>query len=328
MAKKIYKYDPEKALYVLQREPVRVRAYRHTRKVLWGFIVASTLIFFYSSTYYTPKMQRIMRETDYLIEQYGLLDGAIEATHATLDELHHRDNRVYRSLFAADTIAIEGVYTDYSDQYYRFGEEFPYSDMVASSWRELDRAGRMLYRQSVSLDELQVMSKDKEKMSVAIPAIWPIPKSALKSGIGAYGRRLHPIYKRYIDHKGIDMSANTGTPIYATGNGTIEMTDIGRRRSGYGQQVLIDHGFGYQTRYAHLSKILVEEGQQVVRGEVIGEVGNTGGSTGPHLHYEVLYMKRNVDPINYFRRDMDEAELERIIEQAVTTTFERLENNE
>lgn len=328
MAKKVYKYDPEKALYVLQREPVRVRLYRQARLFLWGLIFASSFIYYYSSNYYTPKMQHLLRERDYLMEQYRLLDGKIEATQATIDELHHRDNHVYRSLFAADTLSVEGIYTDYADQYYRYGDGFPYGDMVASSWKSIDRAGRMLYRQSISLDELQLLSKDKEKMAAAIPAIWPIPKSALKSGIGAYGRRLHPIYKRYIDHKGIDMAANTGTPIYATGNGTIEMTDIGRRRSGYGQQVLIDHGFGYQTRYAHLSKILVEEGQQVVRGELIGEVGNTGGSTGPHLHYEVIYMKRNVDPINYFRRDMDEAELERIIEQAVTTTFERLDATE
>ncbi len=325
MAKKVYKYDPEKALYVLQREPMRVRVYRTTRRVLWGFILATTAILLYSSNYYTPKMQAILRERDYLMEQYELLNGKIDATMGTLDELHHRDNHVYRSLFAADTLAVEGIYSEYDDHFYTFSEGNPYAEVISSSWRELDKAGRLIYRQSLSLDELQVLSKDKEKMAAAIPAIWPIPKSALRGGIGAYGRRLHPIYKRYIDHKGIDLGANTGTPIYATGNGVIEMTDKGQRRVGYGQQVLIDHGFGYQTRYAHLSKILVEEGQYVVRGEVIGEVGNTGGSTGPHLHYEVLYTKRNVDPINYFRRDMDEAELERIIEQARTTTFERIE---
>ena len=198
-------------------------------------------------------------------------------------------------------------------------------DHVRSAWMALDAQSRLLYRQSRSLDELQIFSKDKEKMAASIPAIWPINKKDLRGPIGAYGRRLHPIYKRYIQHKGIDFGGRKGDPIYATGNGVVVHSEKGLRRKGYGQMLVIDHGFGYKTRYAHLSERIAKVGQEVKRGELIGYMGSTGGSTGPHLHYEVIYMGQNVDPINYFRRDMSEAELDRIIEQAKTTTFETLE---
>lgn len=184
---------------------------------------------------------------------------------------------------------------------------------------------RRTYLQSRSLDELQLLATDKEHMATAIPAIWPIDKRDLRNSIGAYGGRMHPIYKRYIKHDGIDLPAKIGDPVYATGNGVVQSTDIGFRNRGYGRQILIDHGFGYKTRYAHLSQIDVEPGQHVTRGEQIGRVGNTGASTGPHLHYEVIYMGHTVDPINYFRRDMDDEEFERIIRAARETTYEIFE---
>ena len=236
----------------------------------------------------------------------------------------HRDAKVYRSLFGADTLTIQGIYTPYPESTYE-AMNGDYDGVVRSSWRTMDALTREIYRQSLSLDELQVLSKDKEKMAASIPAIWPINKKDLRGPIGAYGRRLHPIYKRYIQHKGIDFGGRRGDPIYATGNGKVVHSEKGLRRKGYGQQLVIDHGFGYKTRYAHLNERLVKVGQEVKRGELIGYMGSTGGSTGPHLHYEVIYMGNNVDPINYFRRDMSEEEFNRIIEQAKTTTFETLE---
>jgi murein DD-endopeptidase MepM/ murein hydrolase activator NlpD len=132
--------------------------------------------------------------------------------------------------------------------------------------------------------------------------------------------RRHPIYKRYLMHNGIDLGGQRGVDIYATGNGYIDVsTGV---KSGYGKQVLINHGFGYQTRYAHLSKITVVSGQYVKRGEKIGELGNTGRSTGPHLHYEVIYMGKHLDPINFLRRDMTDEELQKIVNEARATTYE------
>lgn len=215
---------------------------------------------------------------------------------------------------------MHGVYTPYPAAKYGSMKDDPYAPQMIGTWLELDRMTRLLYQESKSLDQLEVMAKSKELMADAIPAIWPIDRRNLRGHIGAFGSRVHPISGRISGHQGIDLGGRTGNPVYATGDGTVAFNNEGVR--GYGLQVLIDHGFGYKTRYAHLSKILVSPGQKVKRGELIGEVGSTGRSTGPHLHYEVIYRGQHVDPINYFSRDMTEAEFEKIIESARATTYE------
>lgn len=329
MRKKEYKFNPETLTYEPIERPVRLRRYATIRRILLYCLAAALINLIYSLTYYTPKLRQLEEEGRAIAHRFEQLNERIASTDSKMDELLHRDNYVYRSLFGADTLSIAGIHQPYPEAAYK-GYTDDYDGIVVSTWRALDRQTRLLYRQSLSLDELQVLSKDKEKMAASIPAIWPINKKDLRGPIGAYGRRLHPIYKRYIQHKGIDFGGRRGDPIYATGNGVVVHSEKGLRRKGYGQQLVIDHGFGYKTRYAHLNERLVKVGQEVKRGELIGYMGSTGGSTGPHLHYEVIYMGNNVDPINYFRRDMSEAEFDRIIEQAKTTTFETLEgtNNE
>lgn len=324
MRKKEYKFNPETLAYEPVERPARLRRYAIIRRGLLFFIAAAVIHLAYSLTYYTPKLDRLEAEGVIISQDIQQISKRVSSLGEQLGELRQRDNFVYRSLFGADTLSLEGIYTPYDEVLYDdLSEE--YGGISVATWRSLDQQTRLLYRQSLSLDELQILSKDKEKMAAAIPAIWPINKNDLEGPIGAYGKRLHPIYKRYLMHKGLDFGADKGDPVYATGNGIVEKTSKGERRRGYGQQILIDHGFGYKTRYAHLNERLVKEGQEVKRGEIIGYVGSTGGSTGPHLHYEVIYMGRNVDPINYFRRDMSDAEFEHIIEQAKTTTFETLE---
>lgn len=329
MSKKEYKFNPETLTYEPVERPVRLKRYENIRRILLFFLVAALINLVYSTTFYTPKLYHLEEQGAELVHRFDILSERITATGDKLGQLRQRDNYVYRSLFGADTLHIPGVYTPYEGKTY-LGFNDDYDGIVLKSWQLLDAQSRLLYRQSVSLDQLQVLSKDKEKMAASIPAIWPINKNDLRGPIGAYGRRLHPIYKRYIQHKGIDFGGRKGDPIYATGNGVVVHSEKGLRRRGYGQMLVIDHGFGYKTRYAHLNERLVTVGQEVKRGELIGYMGNTGGSTGPHLHYEVIYMGNNVDPINYFRRDMTDAEFDRIIEQAKTTTFETLEgtNNE
>lgn len=324
MSKKEYKFNPETLTYEPIEAPARLRRYRLIRRTLLFFIAAAVVNLVYSMTYYTPKLRSLEEDGDNIVAELNIVANRLTTTGDHLAQLHHRDNNVYRSLFGADTLSIAGIYTPYTNATYATYTD-DYGGIVRDIWRTLDAQTRLVYLQSRSLDELQILSKDKEKMAASIPAIWPINKKDLKGPIGAYGRRLHPIYKRYIQHKGIDFGGRKGDPIYATGNGTVVHSEKGLRRRGYGQQLVIDHGFGYKTRYAHLNERLVTVGQEVKRGELIGYMGSTGGSTGPHLHYEVIYMGNNVDPINYFRRDMSEEEFERIIEQAKTTTFETLE---
>lgn len=327
MAKKEYIFNPTTLAYEPVRRPVRLRRYIIARRGILLFIVAAVVNLVYSFEFYTPKMHAIESDRSEILGQYDVLSERISSMGTTIGEIAQRDNFVYRPLFGADTLSLMGIYSPFSESFYN-GFEEDWQQVAKLTWQELDQQTRLLYRQSISLDQLQSLSKDKEKMAASIPAIWPINRKDLRGPIGAYGRRLHPIYKRYLHHKGIDFGGRRGDPIYATGNGVVSHTEKGLRRKGYGQQIVIDHGFGYKTRYAHLNERLVKKGQEVKRGELIGYMGNTGGSTGPHLHYEVIYMGRDVDPINYFRRDMSEAEFERIISEAKVTTFETLDNNE
>ncbi len=325
MSGKKYRFNPETLMYEEVREPLRLRAYRLLRKGLVVLIVVCIVNLLFSFVFHTPKMDRIAREHSELLMRYDILDKRIREAAERLDILHQRDIGVYRPLFGADSLDIAGIYLPYPDSVYTYLNESPYGDRIETSWRALDQVTRRTYLQSRSLDQLQMFATDKEYMATAIPAIWPIDKRNLRNRIGSYGGRMHPIYKRYIKHEGIDLPAKTGDPVYATGNGIVQSTDIGFRSRGYGRQILIDHGFGYKTRYAHLSQIDVEPGQRVTRGEQIGRVGNTGGSVGSHLHYEVIYMGHTVDPINYFRRDMSATEFERIIQAAQETTYEVFE---
>lgn len=324
MSKKEYKFNPQTLTYEPVERPTRLKRYFLVRRSLLFLLAAMVVNLVYSLTYYTPKLRSLEQEGSQVAHQFAILESRFGSSEAKLAELAHRDNYVYRSLFGADTLDIAGIYVPYAENIYN-AYNSDYDGVARSAWQRLDALTRLTYRQSLSLDELQILSKNKEKMAASIPAIWPIDKRDLRGPIGAYGRRLHPIYKRYIQHKGIDFGGRKGDPIYATGNGVVVHSEKGLRRKGYGQQLVIDHGFGYKTRYAHLSERLVKIGQEVKRGELIGYMGSTGGSTGPHLHYEVIYMGNHVDPINYFRRDMTEAEFEHIIEQAKTTTYETLE---
>ncbi|MBQ4278376.1 MAG: M23 family metallopeptidase [Rikenellaceae bacterium] len=319
MAYRQYRFNPQTFTYEVIAAPFKIRFYRVLRKILIGFILASIVNLLFSYFFYTPKMYRIARDNRELVFQYNLLQDKIAAGTRKLSEIKHRDNNVYRSLFAADTLNVPGLYDPYPDSHYARLDGDPYARLMTDAWRGIDGMARLLYLESLSLDDMQLLARDKEAMALAIPAIWPLDRNKLRGNIGRFGMRLHPILKRYIGHEGIDLGSTTGVPVYATGNGIVT-TD--RAVAGYGKQVLLDHGFGYKTRYAHLSKVLVAPGQQVKRGEIIGEVGSTGRSTGPHLHYEVIYRGRHVDPMNYFRRDMSEEEFTRIIESAKATTYE------
>ncbi|MCD8186819.1 MAG: M23 family metallopeptidase [Rikenellaceae bacterium] len=319
MAVKRYKFNPQTKAYEAIDLPLRIRFYRFLRQLLIAFLFASVVTMLFSYFFYTPKMQRINQERDQLLLQYSLLDKRVAAATRKLQEIHQRDNSVYRSVFAVDTLRIEGIYHLYPESKY---EEFAgdrYAPIIGRSCMQLDALARQLYAQSVSLDELGPLAANKEQMAESIPALWPLDKKKIRN-IGKVGRRVDPVTgARGAMHEGMDFSGNVGTPIYATGNGTVT---IPTGYAGYGKQVMIDHGFGYRTRYAHLNKILVEPGQKVVRGELIAEMGNTGKSTAPHLHYEVIYRGVPVNPVNYFSQEMSDADFQSIIESAKETTFE------
>ncbi len=305
---------------------LRLRVYRTIRKVILGFLFVSVVNVLFSYFFYTPKMYRINRDNRELVIRYRILQERIRTAHRRLDAIRHRDNHVYRSLFGTDTLAIEGVWQPYPASKYDAlaGDEF--ARLMVPTWQQLDALARELYLESRSMDELQQLTRNKEQLASAIPAIWPIDRKALHGNhIGAFTyRRFHPVLGYTRPHKGVDFGCDRGTPVFATGDATVEIADGRGYNGGYGRMVLLDHEFGYKTRYAHLDKVLVKPGDRVVRGQKIGEAGNTGRSTSTHLHYEVLHRGRPVNPINYFNRNMTSEEYDKLMSRMRETNFEKL----
>lgn len=304
--------------------PFRLRTYKLLRKVLLGFILVSIVNAVFSYFFYTPKIYRINRDNRELVIRYRILQDRIRTARRRIDDIRTRDNNIYRSLFGTDTLAIEGVWQPYPDTKYAGLADDDFAPLLVGTWQQLDTLARVLYLESMSLDELQSMAYNKEQLSMAIPAIWPISRKALHGDhIGAFtSRRLHPVLGYVRPHKGIDLGCDRGTPVFATGDGKVEIADDRGHNGGYGHMVLLNHGFGYKTRYAHLSRIHVKPGQKVLRGQLIAETGNTGVSNGPHLHYEVILKGVPVNPVNYFNRDMTSDEYDHLMEHLRETKYE------
>ncbi len=238
-----------------------------------------------------------------------------------LDDIQNRDDNIYRVIFVAEPIPTSqrnagfGGVNRYSDL-----DGYRNSDIVSDVAKRLDNIMSRIYIQSTSYDQVFEMAKNNEEMVASIPSIRPIAIDEYKR-ISSYfrHRRIHPILKVIRPHAGVDFTAPTGTPVHVTGNGVVEAIKENRTRSGYGTYILINHGFSYQTFYAHLDKILVKVGQKLTRGDIIGEVGSTGLSVAPHLHYEVRKGEKMIDPINFFFQDITPEDYQRMIEYSRLT---------
>lgn len=325
MEEKQTRFVPQQLTHEVVTAPFRLRTYRAIRKILVGFILISMVNGLFSYFFYTPKMYRINRDNRELVIKYHILRDKMRTLERKTEEIRHRDNRVYRALFSTDTLSIDGIRTPYPASKYASLESDVHASLMIGAWKQMDALARRLYEESVSLDELQILSKNKERLSTAIPALWPIDRALLRNGIDPFGWRVHPIYHTRKFHKGVDLPGNVGDPVYATGDATVESTDERNSNRGYGRQILLNHEFGYKTRYAHLNKVLVKPGDKIVRGQLIGELGRSGGVTGPHLHYEVIYQGEVVNPINYFNKNMSPEEYERLMSELREQNLEKYE---
>ena len=253
-------------------------------------------------------------ENSRLQAQYHILSSRLDESLQVMKGLQQRDDNLYRVMMQADPVA-DALRTPSYNKTNRYEDlmELPSAKLVVNTTQKMDLLERQLYIQSKSFAEVLALCKKHDEMLECIPAIQPVSNKDLKQTASGYGTRIDPIYKTVKFHSGMDFSANVGTPVYATGNGVV-------RKAGweglYGNCIQIDHGFGYVTRYAHLSKIDVRVGQKVVRGETIGKVGTTGKSTGPHLHYEVMVKGQIVNPVNYYFMDLNADDYDRMVEIA------------
>lgn len=277
------------------------KGYRVAFKLFVALVIAVVSNILISIWFDTPKMAIIRRDNQYLKAQYTILQEKIRSAEQTLADVRHRDQFVYRPLLGVDTLNIPQVYAEYNDSKYADLPTGEYEELIVEGWKSLDKLMREIYYASRSLDDTQDLAENKEEFSTVIPAIWPIDRTKLKDVSSLYGMRVHPRYGYWKMHEGVDLSAPKGTPVYATGNGVVVRASWQR---GYGELIELNHGFGYKTRYGHLSKMYVSPGDSVTRGQVIGEVGNTGVSSGAHLHYEVRFRDKTVNPIHYFNKDM------------------------
>ena len=316
MAKHKYKFNPESLSYTKVEKSTKRKVFIFLT-YFFASIVLSVLYFLVFSVFFdSPKEKGLKRQISELKVNYQIVDEELNKIEAVLTDLQDRDDNIYRTIFEVEPVhsTIREAGTGGTNKY-RDLEKIENSEIVIDVKSRLDKIMKKMYVQSTSYDEVIDLAKNKEEMLASIPAIQPISNKDLKRTASGWGYRIHPIYKIRKFHYGMDFTAPIKTDVYATGNGVIESITSSKR--GYGNQIVINHGYGYKTRYAHLYDFNVKEGQKVRRGDVIGFVGSTGLSTAPHLHYEVMLNGKKVNPVNYYFNDLSAEEYERMIELSI-----------
>lgn len=317
MSKVKYYYDSETLSYRKIEVKKGKRLGIITLYILGMFLGGFLLLLIYLSipTIETPREKLLKRELANMQLQFELLNRKMTEVEEVLTDVAYRDDNIYRLYFEADPIPEEQRRAGFGGvNRYRDLEGFDNSRLIISTSRRMDILTKQLVVQSRSLDEITVLASEKEKLLAAIPAIQPVANEDLSRMASGFGWRTDPFTKARKFHNGMDFTAPTGTPIYATGNGRVVRAD--NTASGYGNHIVIDHGFGYETLYAHLHRYNVRVGQQVNRGDVIGFVGSTGRSQAPHLHYEVIKDGQRVNPINFYYGQLTAEEFEILLRKS------------
>jgi murein DD-endopeptidase MepM/ murein hydrolase activator NlpD len=317
MARIKYYYDTETCKY----ERVKVSTWDMTLNLL-GFlsvslIIAIGIVIIYNSYFDSPKEALLKKENQELKLYYEILEKEMEGVNSMLLALQERDDNVYRVIFEAEAIpsTIRSAGFGGAHRYKNLLESgLAKEELILNNFQKLDKLKKQMYIQTKSYDEILEMAKDKSKMLASIPAIQPIHNQELTRLASGYGMRIHPILKVRKLHTGLDYSAPRGTPIYATGDGTV--ITVRTNFGGYGKEVEIDHGYGFVTKYAHMDSFNVKKGQKVKRGECIGYVGTTGSSTAPHCHYEIIKDGVKINPVHYIFKDINPEEYEKLLELA------------
>jgi murein DD-endopeptidase MepM/ murein hydrolase activator NlpD len=317
MAKIKYYYDTETCKY--ERVKTKTSDIILNGLGIFFLIVITAVGLLFLQIAYFPQHQTVLLQNRIAEQQFELnkLDRDLTQLNELLSGIEKRDDNIYRVVLGAEPIdkSIREAGIGGTDRYADIREkDMIDQESIINLYEKVDKLRRKVYIESKSQDELVKLAENKEKLYAAIPAIQPISNKQLMALASGFGMRIHPIYKVRKMHSGIDFAASIGTPIYATADGKV--TDLEVKFSGYGKSIVIDHGFGYKTRYAHMHEFAVRNGEHVKRGDLIGYVGNTGTSTAPHLHYEVLINGTQVDPVHYFYNDLSASEYEKVLELA------------
>jgi murein DD-endopeptidase MepM/ murein hydrolase activator NlpD len=312
MKKVKYYYNTQSLRYEKYEVSLKTRVLRAVGFVSSALVFALIIMALAYTYLDSPKEKALKREISELQLQYENLNDQLNQMQKVLADIQDRDDNIYRVIFEAEPIP-SSVRQAGSGGVSRYRELLNYDngELMITSARKMDEIRKGLYIQSKSFDQISELIRGKELVLASIPAIQPVSNKNLKRIASGFGKRIDPIYKIPKMHEGLDFTAPVGTPVYATGNGTVSQVEYGN--TGYGNHIMLSHTVGYQSMYAHLSRITVREGQKVNRGDLIGYVGSTGKSTAPHLHYEVWKSGTKLDPINFFFNDLTPAQYEEML---------------
>lgn len=318
MPKSKYKFNHETLSFIKDRASFKQKLIKGLTYLMSTIVITIVYYSIYTAFFDTPKERGLKREREELLLQFELLNGKYSQVEAVLKDIQLRDENIYRTIFEAEPIpiSIRSAGIGGAERYSEL-EGLSNSEIVIGATKKLDKLAKEVYIQTKSFDEIVGLAKSKEEMTKSIPAIQPLSNKDLTRVASPFGVRIHPYYKVLKMHTGMDFTAPSGTEVYATGDGVI--VDVDHSKRGYGNTIIIDHGFGYKTLYAHLSEILVSVGRKVKRGQVIGLVGNTGMSLAPHLHYEVRKQDEPINPVNFYFNDLTPEQYEKIIILAVNS---------
>lgn len=314
MSKKIYyKYNPETDNFERYYPTLKMRVAGWFKNGLTSLALAALIFAVVFYCFDTPTERNLKRENAQLKAQYGILDKRLETSLKVLARLQERDDNFYRVMMQMDPMSqsqrLSGL--DNESRYSNL-QRLNDAGLVTNLTQGLDLIERQLYAQIQSFDQLKsAVGKEKERLG-HIPAVLPIHVNDYTMSSG-YGYRRDPVYGTVKFHEGLDFAASTGTPVFATGDGKVTCAG---RQAGYGNCIDIEHGYNYLSRYAHLSEITVKEGEKIKRGQMIGRVGSTGKSTGPHLHYEVRFKDEAQNPVNYYFMDLSPEQYAEMIQAA------------
>jgi murein DD-endopeptidase MepM/ murein hydrolase activator NlpD len=313
-----YKFNPDSLSFDKIRLGIRTLLFRSLAYFVGSVFVALIYWVIFAAFFDSPKEKALKREVQQMTIQYELIHREMANVENVLEDLQKTDDNLYRTIFEAEPIpstlrdgGMGGV------NRYEALEGYNNSNLVIETANRLDKIRKKVYVQSKSFDDLIKLALNKEEMLKCLPAIIPISNKDLTRTASGYGWRIHPIYKISKFHYGMDFTAPLGTDVYASANGTV--VGVLSAQRGLGKHIIIDHGFGYSTIYAHLSNFNVRVGQKVQRGDIIGFVGSTGTSVANHLHYEIKLNGVNVDPVNYYFEDLSAADYEKMVEIAAKT---------
>ena len=315
--RKRYIFNEKTLSYEIERRSFKDVALRGLVIAVAG--LACFLVYFYLYTgilgFEAPKTVFLENRNRMLVSDMEYLSQKLDAENIIIEDIQKRDNLVYRPVFGMDSIPVEARNAGFGgiDKYSRFSA-LEHEDLLVSSAMKMDVLSKKVCIQSKSFDDVCLLADRAGEMASCVPSINPLAPSSKIRVTSSFGYRMHPIRKSIIFHEGMDFSGPMGEPVYATGSGVVEK--VSHNFFGYGNCVVVDHGFGYKTRYAHLREINVAEGQKVLRGDQIATLGNSGQSTGAHLHYEVIYMGRQINPWHFLLPDVTQQEYASMVRPA------------